>query len=417
VSAVGTRPLGPDAALETELHRALHAVRRPLGEAVGLPRAAYDDPRIFEAETTHLFLPGFYPVARSNDASLRDPGARRVVSLFGDELLLVRGVDLELRVFFNVCRHRGSLLVRATDAPRGPDLVCPYHGQRYDLRGKPLGRPDPNDHRPCPVPSRSSTPDDRDGPERGDGDGLLAGTVVTWGGFVFVRSPAVSANGAGGPALEPVPEEIAQLRLSLLTTTHESAWEIAANWKLVVENFLESHHYPSVHPQLEAQTPHALAETLPDPPPWNGGATILAPPATTVSLSGQRLDRRYLPGLAASERDRVRDYHLWPLVLWSRQPDYLLLYRLDPLAPHRTRVWFSIAEHPANALPARGADDVIACWARTNDQDREAIERQQRGVSSRGYRPGRLSPLEDGLHRFLLEVSDFYEQINLGRPA
>jgi glycine betaine catabolism A len=381
---------------------AFEAVRRPLGEAVGLPREAYEDPQVFAAETTSLFLPGFYPVAR--DRSLQAPGSRLVVSLFGDELLLVRGIDLQLRVFFNVCRHRGSLLVRPGDPDRSTDLVCPYHGQRYDLRGRPLRRLDPTDTRPCPV-----SPD--------GGDALLEGAVATWGGFVFVRSPAAQAHSSGPlppdgavPGLRPIPNEIEQLRLSLLSAAHQASWEIAANWKLVVENFLESHHYPSVHPALEARTPHHLAETLPDPAPWNGGLTILAPDTETVSSSGRRLDRRFLPGLAPEERDRVRDYHLWPLVLLSRQPDYLLVYRLEPLTPLRTRVFFSIEQHPASPREGPSVDDIVSFWTGTNDEDRGAIERQQRGIRSRGYRPGRLSPLEDGLHRFLVEVVDFYDK-------
>lgn len=366
---------------------ALADVRRPLGQARTLPRAAYLDEEVFAHELRAALLPAFHLVGRESE--LPAPGGVRLETVLGSEIVLTRAADLELRGFHNVCRHRGSALVDAS-APSLRALVCPYHGQAYDLAGRALASIDRA--RPCPVPTGTSLDPVR---------------VETWGGFVFA---SLEPAGRGSPLVErlaPIPEALRTLGLRSLRHVRRSSWELAANWKLVIENFLESHHYPTVHPSLERLTPHGLAETLPDPFPWNGGLTILDPEVETVSADGLRNGRAFLPGLAADERDRVRDYHLFPTTLVSRQPDYLLTYRVEPLAVKRTRVTHDLYVHATSTGPQ---DDVVSMWDRINAEDARAIERQQRGIDGFGYRPGLLSEIEDGLWRFLGEMADVYQE-------
>jgi Rieske 2Fe-2S family protein len=361
----------------------------PLGEARGLPRAAYDDESVFEHERARWLRPAFHLVGR--EADWISPGTVRLETVLGQEIIVARAPDLRLRGFFNVCRHRGSALLDG-HLTRAGTIDCPYHGQTYDLTGRARATPSSarDGQAPCLVPP---------------GEGLRPVRVATWGGFVF----ASLTHDEHAPSLEttlsPIPSEVSTLGLRSLVRAHQSTWELAANWKLVVENFLESHHYPRVHPSLETLTPHARAETLSDAFPWNGGLTIIEPSAETVSLGGTRGGRAFLPGLAADERDRVRDYHVSPTLLISRQPDYLLTYRVEPLTVGRTKLTYDVLVHPANAGPH---DDVSAFWDRTNAEDARAIERQQRGISSWGYEPGRLAPVEDGLLRFLREAAAFY---------
>lgn len=369
---------------------ALADVRRPLGTARTLPGAAYVDEAVFARELAGALLPAFHLVGR--EADLAAPGSVRLESVLGSEIVLVRGPDLALRGFHNVCRHRGSALVDGHLASARA-IVCPYHGQAYDLLGRAFASNEPR--RPCPVPA---------------GTTLSPVRVETWGGFVFASldtSPEASQpKRTLASALSPVPAEIRELGLRSLRHVRRSVWELAANWKLVIENFLESHHYPTVHPSLERLTPHRLADTLPDVFPWNGGLTILDPSVETVSEDGLRNDRPFLPGLPDEERDRVRDYHLFPTTLISRQPDYLLTYRVEPLAVGRTRVTHDLLVHPASTGPA---DDVVSAWDRTNAEDARIIERQQRGVGGRGYAPGLVAGVEDGLRRFLNEMADIYD--------
>lgn len=365
---------------------ALAAVRLPLGSARTLPREAYVDDEVFAHELATALLPAFHLVGRESDLPL--PGGVRLETVLGSEIVLTRAPDLALRGFHNVCLHRGSALVDGS-ASAVRALVCPYHGQAYDLAGRAL--PSADRERPCPVPPGTS---------------LTPVRVGTWGGFVFVSSDAEAEAPPLLEQLAPVPAALRALGLRSLRHVRRSTWELAANWKLVVENFLESHHYPTVHPSLERLTPHRLAETLPDAFPWNGGLTILDPEVETVSEDGQRNGRSFLPGLAEEERDRVRDYHLFPTTLISRQPDYLLTYRVEPLTVNRTRVTHDLYVHAASSGPQ---PDVVSAWDRTNAEDARIIERQQRGIAGRGYRPGLVAGVEDGLRRFLNEMADVYE--------
>ena len=171
-------------------------------------------------------------------------------------------------------------------------------------------------------------------------------------------------------------------------------WEVAANWKLLVENFQESHHFPLVHPGLEALTPFAASRSVVTDGPWQGGVMALREGVESVSQSG-RLNGR--PLIAGAE---VCDALVAPALLTSLQPDYLLTYRLMPLAVDRTRVVGEIALHPAALVPGDLHADLTEFWDRTNAEDRDICERQQRGLASRAASPRCYAPSEDGVVAF-----------------
>ena len=131
---------------------------------------------------------------------------------------------------------------------------------------------------------------------------------------------------------------------------------VRANWKVLVGNFQESHHFPSVHPGLEKRTPWATSSSLIRSEAWLGGTMELAPDCETVSLSGRRNGRPFVA--AEADRRRVRDALVFPLWLTSLQPDYLLTYRLAPLAVDRTLVVAEIHVHPGAQAKGADLDDV-----------------------------------------------------------
>jgi Rieske 2Fe-2S family protein len=174
--------------------------------------------------------------------------------------------------------------------------------------------------------------------------------------------------------------------------------EVRANWKVLVGNFQESHHFPSVHPSLEARTPWARSSSVAGRQAWLGGIMELAEGCETVSESGRRDGRPFVA--APEDRRRVHDAYVFPLWLTSLQPDYLLTYRLAPLAADRTLVVAEIHAHPGALAAGVDLAGVTAFWERTNAEDRAICERQQRGLLSRHARPARYTASEDGLHAF-----------------
>jgi glycine betaine catabolism A len=361
----------------------LEPVLQPLSRARPLPGRACWDEGVFAFDRDEVFARSWQCVGREDD--VRNPGEWLLAPLTPEGVLVVRGADLEVRAFYNVCRHRAAPLVEAA-AGRLSCLTCPYHGWVYELSGALRAAP----HAPA-------------GFDRG-AHGLCPVRVGAWRGFLFV------ALDPGAPpldlALSGAPPWFARVDLRLLRRARRVEYEVMANWKLCVENFQESHHFPRVHPALERWTPCEEARSVIEGGAWLGGEMELSPSAETVSTSGALRGRPYL--VPESDRRRVSDALLFPGLLTSLQPDYLLTYRLHPRAPDRTLVIADIYFHPAAFTPGFDPSEVFAFWDVVNQEDRSICERQQRGIGSRGYTPSVYATVEDGVHAFDVMVARRY---------
>lgn len=350
--------------------------------ACGLPRAAYTDERVFAYERERLFETCWTCVGREQE--LGAPGDFLLTQVAGEELLVVRGADLELRAFYNVCQHRGLRLVDE-ERGRARELTCAYHGWVYELSGELRAAPY------LPVLF-----------QRGRA-GLRSVRLARLHGFLWAtlapEGDALATSLAGAPSWLTRPE-LGHVRLGRVVTH-----EVAANWKLLVENFQESHHFRRVHPELEAQTPSARARTWRGGGAWLGGTMELEAGLRTVANPGGSTRPFIVP---EAERGRVHDALAFPLLLTSLQPDYLLCYELAPLGATRTRVVAKTYFHAAAFAPKLAAEDVFEFWDRVNAQDRAICERQQRGVSSRSFERATYSQVEEGVHAFAARVARVY---------
>jgi Rieske 2Fe-2S family protein len=333
----------------------IEAVLAPLADARGFPASAFVEPDVFAFEQRAIFERSWICVGREEEIAL--PGQWLRAELGAEPVLVVRGPDLQVRAFFDVCRHRGASIVGRKACGRTAKFECPYHGWTYELDGR--GRELP--------------------------DSLREVRVEIWRGFVLVSLAEEAVEMGEAP---PWLEALGPLKLG-----RRKEWITEANWKLSVENFQESHHFPHVHRALEALTPTREAHTwsAPSASRWLGG-TMEIEGTETVSRTGS-LEGRPLIGPAG----RVHDAHLFPLLLTSLQPDYLLLYRLSPLAPDRTRITFEVWFHPAANVEAPA---VYELWDEINAEDRAIIEDQQRNARSRSFSPARYEPVEEGMHAF-----------------
>lgn len=370
--------------LAPSLRTALERTLEPQASARQLPRDVYAAPPFLDLDAA-IFSSAWLPVCHVSE--LASPGAFAALDAFGERVLVVRGADLELRAFFDRCLHRGTPL---TSDPSGRlerlELVCPYHGLVYDLRGE------------AREPQASALRLDRRELDRA--------SVAERFGFVFVRL------GREGSALadETAPPWLERASMHALRLARRSTHIAHANWKLLVENFQEAHHFALVHPSLERRTPYAASESHDFGGRFLGGSMRLADDCETVSESGRRSCRPFV----AAEDDRrvVRDAHLFPGWLTSLQPDYFLSYRIVPRAAGETRIIFEIYVH-AEATAA-AVEDLFLFWDRTNAEDRAICERQHRGVASPSWRPGKYAASEDGMHAFDRRVAAEY--LRLAEP-
>ena len=364
-------------------------VRSMISEGqMSLPAEAYADASVLRWEMEHFFDGSWVCVGRSQD--LQNAGDRRAVSLGHERALLVRDGGGKLRAFYNVCRHRGHELMEVGETASGRFVRCPYHAWAYGLDGSLKGAPG---YAGVAGFDRADYP-------------LVPVRIAEWQGWVFAN--------ASGDAV-PFEEHVGNLGDLIgnhgsgeLVTAARQDYEVEANWKILVENYHECYHCPSIHPELCKVSPPKSGEDHESRGAWVGGSMELEEHADTMSLTGQSFAPR-LPHLAEGQEREVYYYQIFPNLLISPHPDYVLTHRLTPVAPDRTHVeceWLFSRE----ALASEGFDPSYATefWHITNGQDWRACEAVQRGVSSRGYRQGPLSPEETTVGRFVAMVARGY---------
>jgi len=225
--------------------------------------------------------------------------------------------------------------------------------------------------------------------------GLVPLPLEVWHGWVFVNATADAASfddhvGAMGGLVAPYAPE----RLRLLAR-HE--YVIAANWKIAVENYHECYHCPLIHPELCQVSPPSSGSNFDLPGAWVGGSMDLREHAETMSLDGRS---RGVPIDGAHPR-QVLYLGLFPSLLVSLHPDYVLVHRAQPLAIDRTRIVCNWYFHPdAMAAPGFDPQPAIDFWDLTNRQDWALCENAYRGVRSQAWEPGPYSELESQLAAF-----------------
>lgn len=336
-----------------------------------LAQRYFVSPEIFAEERNKIFGQQWLCVGHQSDLKLSGDFLLREVG--GESLLIVRDQSRRLHGFYNVCRHRGTRLCE-TGGHAGA-IQCPYHAWTYALDGRLIGAPHMDS-----VPGFAK-----------EDYSLREVPLEIWGGFIFVslaKDPLPLAT-----VFAPLAGKFEHWNLAQLVSARRVTYDVAANWKLIFENYSECYHCPLVHPALSRVSPYDSAENDLCEGPFLGGFMSIAKGAS-LTMSGNTCA---LPVGEVSEEDeaRVFYYSIFPNLLLSMHPDYVMLHQLWPQSPGRTLIecdWFF---HPA----AFGRDDfhpedAIDFWDMTNKQDWHVCELSQQGISSRAYQPGPYSPRE-----------------------
>ncbi len=360
----------------------------PFRESYTLPGVAYTSRELFDWEMEHFFDASWTCVGRVE--GLVEPGTRRAVRAGQASILLTRDDAGTLRGFYNVCRHRGHELLAVGASASGALIQCPYHGWTYRADGTLKSAPRLG-YRPgfavgehCLVPVR----------------------IEEWQGWLFAN-----ASGGAGPLDEHIgnlDELMAAWGPGEMVEVSRMDYLVQANWKLVHENYQECYHCAEIHPELCRVSPPTSGRDLDATGLWIGGWMDLAEGAETMSLTG-RGGAPVLPGLAPEDRHRVYYFGLFPNLLISSHPDFVLSHRVEPLSPSQTRIecrtLFRKDVVDANGVDLRYAGEF---WDVTNRQDWAAIESIQRSASSPGFRPGPISEMEEAVYQFFNMIASGY---------
>ncbi|MDT0613411.1 aromatic ring-hydroxylating oxygenase subunit alpha [Streptomyces lancefieldiae] len=356
-----------------------------------LPGRYYTDPEIFRQEQRHVFESMWFCAVRSAD--LDRPGAFRTVQVGRENVIITRTRAGGLRAFLNICRHRGARLCLEESGQVRRNLRCPYHAWTYDLDGRLVA-----------APNLTKMPDvDR------AAYGLVRVALREWLGYAWVclaDTPPSFEETVRGAAVERLgdPAAIEHYGAENLTLGRRVGYDVRANWKLIVENFMECYHCATIHPELTDVLPEFARGYAAQY--YVGHGAEFGEGVKGFTVDGSEGFGR-LPEVPEGQDRRYYAITVKPTVFVNLVPDHVILHRMFPLAEDRTVVECDWLYAPD--VVASGADlsRSVELFHRVNTQDFAACERTQPAMSSRAYRAGGvLVPAEHHIgvfHEWLLE--------------
>jgi Rieske 2Fe-2S family protein len=335
---------------------------------------------VFAREQERFFARGWSCVGREEQLAV--PGDYFLADVARESIIVTRDAHGVIRAHFNVCRHRGTRMCTESTGRFSGAIQCPYHAWTYGLDGTLQAA---RNMQAVSGFARSDYP-------------LVSASVATYGGFIFVS-----------PAADPEPFE--ELYAALLVrfgdwnlgntrVARTVNYELDCNWKLIFQNYSECYHCPLVHPQLDKLSPSDSGRNDLDAGPILGGYSELRANGMSLTMTG-RTSRQPLPGVRGPDLQRSYYYTIFPGLLLSLHPDYVMVHRVKPLAPNRTAVtcqW--LFDSATLAAPDFDPSDAVDFWDLTNRQDWRVNELTHAGIESRAYRSGPYADQEGLLAAF-----------------
>ena len=349
-----------------------------------LPQRYFVAPEVFAEEQERIFAAQW--VLAGHQSQIDKPGDYLVQEVAGESLIIVRDKNGDVRGFYNVCRHRGTRL-KEDACGHVSAIQCPYHAWTYGLDGKLIGAPHMDEVAGFDKAEHS----------------LHEVNVALWEGFIFANLAKTESNAStarGGYILPekwfaPLGGKFSHWNLPNLRSAKRIEYDVRANWKLIFENYSECYHCPGVHPTLSKLTPYDSAENDLCEGPFLGGFMPITQ-GKSLTMSGNACA---LPvgDIKGENHARVFYYSIFPNMLLSMHPDYVMVHQIWPKSPERTLIlcdWFFHPDAAGVTDPGYNPEDAIEFWDMTNKQDWHVCELSQQGIASRAYQPGPYSPRE-----------------------
>jgi phenylpropionate dioxygenase-like ring-hydroxylating dioxygenase large terminal subunit len=336
---------------------------------------------------------------------VRQPGDVLVTEVAGRSIFIVRNRDGQLRAFYNACRHRGTQLLAPDECRVKRFIRCPYHSWAYDLDGTCVGTPLFTGSEIPPDQQAVFDMEDVKEFDRAD-YGLLTISVDSWGPLVFVNlapDPAPLSEDLGD-----LPARTAGHRLEEWEIARVAEYKLAANYKLVGENFMEYYHLPWVHPGLVQVSPIEAHHRWQGPGMYSGFCTT--PIAQDTEEGGWGSGLAPISGLNESDAVSARFIWLFPNVAVNILPNHLFIILARPTSPRSTHETTYLLTHPestADGDSERAVEQLSSFWDSVNREDIDIVERVQTGLDTTPFPGGRLCyRFEESLHRFQNMVID-----------
>ena len=350
-----------------------------------LPGKYYHSPEIYQEEAHKIFYKFWLFACREEE--IPNPGDYKLIQVVDESIILVRDKSNEIKALFNVCRHRGTQLC---DEPQGnfkaKTIQCPYHAWTYALDGKLISAP-----------------------LMQEGHGFVKeecylhrASVHVWEGFVFInldKNPAPFEK-----QMEALMGKFADWKMDELKIARHIKYELNCNWKLILQNYQECYHCPGVHPLLTKLTPVQSAQHDASIGAVIGGFMDLTKTRGSMTMDGEAAAP---PICRAEDLQRIYYYSVFPSMLLTPHPDYVLYHHITPVGPDKIIndcFWLFRPEVINDPNAQAGINSAIEFWDLTNKQDWEVCEQMQIGTKSERFDRGYYSGREDILHQLDQEL-------------
>jgi Rieske 2Fe-2S family protein len=361
-----------------ELFKSLGESRLPVNRARHVPGCVYTSPDIFELEKEKIFLKDWLCIGRAEE--IENQGDYMTLRILDESVLVVRGTNGAINAFSNICLHRGVEV--ATGHGNRRAFSCPFHGWTYNLEGRLIGAPlmgeaESFDVADCHLPEIRTE---------------------IWQGWIFLTFDSKARPLAEHVA--PLERDFGYLRQDDCRLAIKSVNDVDCNWKLVVENLIDFYHVNVVHRSTNGRifTRNAFKFSAREHggyvAEYNSGPSTPSgkPVFGKMPWIQDKPDEFATAGLLApnftyfGRIDDIHPYVTWPLALNKTR---VIVYTLLP------KIYFDAPEFEHKVTAYREFQDRVIA------EDRAMLESMQHNMSSRHYRPGRMSSIEEGVHHVL----------------
>src|SRR6266496_3851680 len=312
-----------------------------------LLRRYFVSPEIFAQEQEKIFSKQWVLVGHQSE--IAQPGDYFTSRVAEESLIVVRDKRGEIHGFYNLCRHRGSRLIENKNGQLSGAIQCPYHAWTYALDGRLVGAPHMDD-----VPGFDKADYSLHRVNLGLWEGFIFVNLAEAGALTSILSQSERRQQDGFVSLEdwfaPLNGKFSHWNMSMLQPAKRSEYDVRANWKLMFENYSECYHCPGVHPQLQKVSPYDSAENdLTEGPFLGGFMKINKGAGLTMSGKACALKIDHEQEHEQEQENLVFYYSIFPNMLLSLHPEYVMVHQLWPKSPERTLILCDWFFHPEAA--------------------------------------------------------------------
>lgn len=364
----------------------IERVKKPILEANGLPNECYINKDYVNIERDTVFFNNWSVIGSAS--SLKEIGDVKPYNFLGVPLLILRDKSDQIKVFHNVCSHRGFKLIQEPCKLKNM-IRCPYHSWSYDLSGKLIATPHVggmNKHEAKGFEKSKSN--------------LKEVRSFVWMDLIFVNlnNNAKSFEERIKPLEERWSKFISKEDQKLIRYAKDFGYfnmEVNSNWKLAIENFCESYHLPWIHPELNRVSnieDHYHIEDLEETFSGQGSNKY------SQQFDGNRKFSTF-PNWPKDLYQNSEYVSLFPNVMIGIHVDHFYAFWLEPLSNNKTREHFEMYYVGEDSAESDELKDMreknFKFWQEVMNEDVRAIEGMYQGRNSPAYNGGNFSPVMD----------------------